>query len=143
MSNLHFRRVERRRTARVSVFADIAIQGFNQENEKFRVHTRSLSVSGHGGLTVLDVPVEVGQSLLLYNMNSRQNAECRVVAARPDADGKTIMAFEFVTNSGNFWKISFPPVGAKPLCAPRATLPARTAPLPVPEPESEISIEYE
>jgi len=115
MSTLHFRRVERRRTARVAVFADLTIQGFTDSNEKFKVQTRSLSVNGHGGLTVLDVPVSVGQTLFLVNENSRQKAECKVVSLRPGDDGKTIVAFEFTSPHVNFWKVFFPPAGAKPL----------------------------
>lgn len=118
MSTLHFRRVERRRTARVSIFADLTVQGINDQNEKFKVQTRSLSVSGHGGLTVLDVPVSVGQTLFLVNDNSRQKAECKVVSIRPGGNGKTIVAFEFVAPPENFWKMSFPPAGAKPLRRP-------------------------
>lgn len=115
MPTLNFRRVERRRTARVTVFADLTIQGLNEHNQRFKVQTRSLSVSGHGGLTVLDVPVSVGQTLFLVNDNSKQKAECRVVSLRPGGNGKTIVAFEFVAAPENFWKVSFPPTGAKPL----------------------------
>jgi hypothetical protein len=121
MSTLHFRRVERRRTARVTVFADLTVQGISEQNQKFKIRTRSLSVSGHGGLTVLDVPVSVGQTILLMNDNSREKAECRVVSIRPGGNGKTIVAFEFVTPPANFWKMSFPPAGAK---LPRRSLPS-------------------
>jgi c-di-GMP-binding flagellar brake protein YcgR len=115
MSALHFRRVERRRTARVAVFADLTVQGITEDNQKFKVQTRSLSVSGYGGLTVLDAPVYVGQILLLVNENSKQKAECKVVSLRPGRDGKTIVAFEFVSSNANFWKMSFPAAGAKSL----------------------------
>ena len=115
MSNLHFRRVDRRRTARVAIFVDLTIQGFNERSEKFKVHTRSLSINGYGGLTVLDVQVSVGQTLFLVNENSRQKAECKVVSLRPGDDGKTIVAFEFTSQQPNFWKVFFPPAGAKPL----------------------------
>ena len=121
MSTLHFRRVERRRTARVTVFADLTVQGISEQNQKFKIRTRSLSVSGHGGLTVLDVPVSVGQTILLMNDNSREKAECRVVSTQQGGNGKTIVAFEFVTPPANFWKMSFPPVGAK---LPRRALPS-------------------
>ena len=114
-TTLHIRRVERRRTPRVSVFADLTVQGYTETNEKFKLQTRSLSVSGHGGLTVLDAAVVVGQTLLLINDNSRQKAECRVVSVRPRSDGKSIVAFEFVGPHANFWKMSFPAAGAKPL----------------------------
>jgi c-di-GMP-binding flagellar brake protein YcgR len=115
MSTLNFRRVERRRTTRVAVFADLTVQGINEQNEKFKVQTRSLSVSGHGGLTVLDLPVSVGQTLVIVNDNSRQKTECRVVSLRPGGNGKTIVAFEFLAPPANFWKMSFPLAGAKTL----------------------------
>jgi c-di-GMP-binding flagellar brake protein YcgR len=124
MPTLHFRRVERRRTARVSVFVDLTVQGISEQNEKFKVQTRSLSVSGHGGLTVLDAPVSVGQKLLVVNDHSKEKAECKVVSLRPGGNGKTIVAFEFVAPSENFWKMSFPPVGTK---TPRRSLPKAAA----------------
>ena len=124
MPILHFRRVERRRTGRVSVFVHLTVQGMNEQNEKFRVQTRSLSVSGHGGLTVLDLPVSVGQTLVLVNDLSKQKAECRVVSLRPGGNGKTIVAFEFLAPAANFWKMSFPPAGARAL---RRSLPTPAA----------------
>ncbi|HYY73141.1 MAG TPA: hypothetical protein VE778_06070 [Candidatus Bathyarchaeia archaeon] len=121
MSTLHFRRVERRRTARVTVFVDLAVQGISEQNQKFNVRTRSLSVSGHGGATVLDVPVSVGQTMCLVNDHSGEKAECKVVSVRPAGDAKFIVAFEFLGAPANFWKMSFPPAGAKLL---RRSLPS-------------------
>jgi c-di-GMP-binding flagellar brake protein YcgR len=122
MSTLHFRRVERRRTDRVSVFVDLTVQGYTENNQKFKLQTRSLCVSGFGGLTILDANVVVGQTLVLTNENSRQKAECKIVSLRDGGDGKAIVAFEFVSPNPNFWKMCFPPAGAKPL--------RRTAPSP-------------
>jgi len=113
MSTIHFRRNDRRRTTRVSVFADLIVQGHTPNNEKFKIQTRSLSVSGYGGLTVLDAAVAEGQTLLIINDNSRQKAECKVVSVRPGRDGKNIVAFEFLTPNTNFWKMSFPSGGDK------------------------------
>jgi c-di-GMP-binding flagellar brake protein YcgR len=124
MSTLHFRRIERRRTPRVAVFADLTVQGYTETNEKFKVQTRSLSVSGHGGMTILDAGVVVGQTLLVTNENSGQKTECKVVSLRPGGDGKSIVAFEFIGSSANFWKISFPAQGAKAL---RRAAPATAA----------------
>lgn len=121
MSTLHFRRVERRRTPRVSVFADLIVQGISEQNQRFKIRTRSLSVSGHGGVTVLDVPVSVGQTLFLVNDNSSEKAECKAVSVRPAGNGKFIVAFEFIAAPTNFWKMSFPPAGAKLL---RRSLPS-------------------
>src|SRR6516164_7159570 len=113
MPTLRCRQGERRRTARISVFADLTVQGINKQNERFKVRSRSLSVSEHGGLTVLDIAVSLGQSLILVNNHSKQKAECRVVSLRPGGNGKTIVGFAFLTPPANFWKISFPPAGAR------------------------------
>ena len=64
---------------------------------------------------MLDVTVSVGQTLLVINDNSKQKAECRVLSLRPGGNGKTIVAFEFVTPPEDFWKMTFPAAGAKPL----------------------------
>jgi hypothetical protein len=93
----------------------LTVQGINKQNERFKVRSRSLSVSEHGGLTVLDIAVSLGQSLILVNNHSKQKAECRVVSLRPGGNGKTIVGFAFLTPPTNFWKISFPPAGARTL----------------------------
>ena len=114
MPILHFRRVERRRTPRVAVFASLTIQGYNEGDEKFRIQARSHSVSGHGGMTILDAAVVLGQTLLVTNESSGQKTECRVVSVRPVADGKHVVAFEFIAPPANFWKMTFPDKGTKP-----------------------------
>jgi c-di-GMP-binding flagellar brake protein YcgR len=121
MPTFHFRRIERRRTARIAVFADLTIQGFNANNEKFKIQTRSLSVSGHGGLTVLDAAVTVGQKLFIVNEISKEKAECKVISVRTGSDGKNLVAFEFATPQPNFWKMTFPASGTKPF---RRSLPS-------------------
>ena len=100
------------------------IQGYDQDNEKFRIQARSRSVSGHGGMMVLDTAVVLGQTLLVTNGNSGQKTECRVVSVRPIGDGKHVVAFEFIAPNANFWKMTFPVKGAKPL---RRMVPARVA----------------
>ena len=124
MPTLHFRRVERRRTPRVAVFANLIIQGYDEDNEKFRIQARSHSVSGHGGMTILDTAVVLGQTLLVTNESSGQKTECRVVSVRTATDGKHVVAFEFIAPNANFWNMTFPVKGAKPL---RRMAPARVA----------------
>jgi hypothetical protein len=124
MPILHFRRVERRRTPRVAVFVNLIIQGYDEDNEKFRIQARSHLVSGHGGMTILDAAVVLGQTLLVTNESSGQKTECRVVSVRPVADSKHVVAFEFIAPQANFWKITFPAKGTKPL---RRVLPAQAS----------------
>ena len=115
MATLHFRRIERRRTARVALSVDLIVHGNTEHDEAFKVEARTVSVSGHGGLMVLDPEVALGQKLMLINMNSGQKAECKVVSTKTAREGKRLVAFEFTSAELNFWKMSFPAAGAKPL----------------------------
>ncbi|MBZ5539668.1 MAG: PilZ domain-containing protein [Acidobacteriia bacterium] len=115
MPILHFRSVERRRTARVTLPIRLVVSGHTETSEKFSVKTRSLSVSGHGGLLSLDATVVVGQTFQLINENNQREAECKVVSIRRGRDGKTNVAFEFVDPQTNFWNMFFPAVEVKPL----------------------------
>ena len=115
MPILHFRSVERRRTARVALSMGLLVSGYTETSEKFSVKTHTLSVSGHGGLMALDATVVVGQAFQLINENNQRKAECKVVSIRRGRDGKTNVAFEFVCPQANFWNMSFPAVEMKPL----------------------------
>jgi c-di-GMP-binding flagellar brake protein YcgR len=124
MSILHFRRVERRRTPRIALFVNVIIQGFDEANEKFKIQTSTRSVSGHGGMVILETALVFGQKLLVTNEKSGQKTECKVVSVKTVAEGKHSVAFEFIAPSANFWKITFPDKGAKPL---RRILPAQAS----------------
>jgi len=127
MGILHFRRIERRRTARVALCVDLIVHGKTEDNGMFKAEARTLSVSGHGGMMVLDPEVTIGQKLMLLNMNSGQKAECTVVSAKTAGDGKRKVAFEFTSAEINFWKMCFPAAGAKPI---RQTAQRRLEPVP-------------
>jgi len=122
MAILHFRRIERRRTARVPLCVDLNVHGEAQNNEPFEVQAQTLSVSGYGGMMVLNPEVNIGQKLMLTNLNSGQKAECTVVSVKTGRDGKKNVAFEFIFADINFWKMCFPPAGATPI---RRTLQSR------------------
>ncbi len=115
MGIVHFRRIERRRTARVALCVDLIVHGETEGNGEFKAEARTLSVSKHGGLMALEPEVTIGQKLLLINANSGLKVECKVVSAKLSRDGKRNVAFEFTSAEGNFWKMWFPAAGAKPM----------------------------
>jgi c-di-GMP-binding flagellar brake protein YcgR len=127
MGILHFRRIERRRTARVALCVDLIVQGETESHGTFKVGARTLSVSGHGGMMVLESEVTLGQKLTLTNTSAGLKAECKVVSTKTMRDGKRNVAFEFTSEELNFWKMWFPVAGAKPA---RRTAQATLAPLP-------------
>jgi len=118
---LHFRCKERRRTLRVSLTVPITVHGQSDDGEKFAARASSQSVNRNGGLLLLDQIVIPGQSLKLVNESSNRAIECHVVSIRRERDGKTYVGIEFVTPDANFWSMTFPIPGAKPLRKPYAS----------------------
>jgi c-di-GMP-binding flagellar brake protein YcgR len=127
MGIVHFRSIERRRTARVALCVDLLVHGETDSNGPFKVEARTLSVSRHGAMMVFEPEVTVGQKLKLINANTGQKAECRVVSVKSTRDGKRNVAFEFTSAEVNFWKMWFPAAGVKPV---RRAIQATFRPLP-------------
>jgi len=115
MSLLHFRATERRRTLRVALSVPLTIHGKSDAGEKFCMQTHSQSVNRHGALFHLEVPVAVGQILILVNDNTAKSVECRVVSRLKSRDDKTFVGVEFAASEMNFWNMQFPTPGARPL----------------------------
>jgi len=115
MAILHFRSIERRRTARAAICMKVLVSGQRPDGEKFKFWTQTESVSGHGGMMIATEALEEGQQVELMNDNNYKKARARVVSVRRTRDGQTHAAFEFVTGEDNFWSMTFPAAGARPL----------------------------
>jgi len=115
MGVLHFRYRERRRTLRVALALPVIVHGQNEMGEKFCVRAMTYSVNQQGALLALEESVVPGQSVLVVNENTSRSAEARVAHVRRDRDGKRMVGLEFVNEDTNFWKMTFPVPGARPL----------------------------
>ena len=124
MSLLHFRCKERRRTQRVSLTVPLALHGHHEDGTKFCVHAKSNAVSQHGAQVETEHPLVMGQVLLVVNESSARKVEARVTSIQRRRDGKTYIGIEFLSTEVNFWSMTFPLPGAKPL---RRTIPKVTA----------------
>ena len=90
-------------------------------NFRYRERRRTLRVA-------LSVPVVVpGQSLLLVNENTSRSTETRVAHVRRERDGNLFVGLEFVNPDTNFWKMTFPVPGARPLRRSAGSSKATTA----------------
>ena len=118
MGVLHFRYRERRRTLRVALAVPVVIHGEHEIGEKFCVKGMTRSINQQGALLVLDEMVCAGQTLLLVNEKTNRSIETRVVSARRERDGKMYVGLEFVNPEVNFWHMTFPRPGARPLRRP-------------------------
>ena len=115
MAIMHCRSIERRRTARAVVSMQMEVTGVSEGNEPFKFSTRTISVSQHGGVILLESPLPVGHRFELLNEFNNRKATCRIVAIKLNKDGKVHGAFELHCPEGNFWSMSFPKAGARPM----------------------------
>jgi len=115
MSIMHYRSIERRRTTRSSLTMNVLAYGETASGEKFKFWTKTTSVAAHGGVVQMDERLEVGQVFQVFNEYNMKKAVARVVAVRQSREGRLLGAFEFVERGENFWSMTFPPPGAKPL----------------------------
>jgi c-di-GMP-binding flagellar brake protein YcgR len=115
MPAAHYRRVERRRSARVTLSVPLRVDGQDLSGEGFVVETHTHTVSQHGCLLRLDREVLLGQSLVLMNQHTRQSIQARVVSTRRHKDGHRYIGVEFISRRTDFWRITFSKPGAKSL----------------------------
>jgi hypothetical protein len=115
MAIMHCRSIERRRTARAVVSMQMEVTGVSESNAPFKFSTRTISVSQHGGVILLEALLPVGHRFELLNEFNNRKATCRIVSVRMHKDGKLHGAFELHCPEGNFWSMSFPKAGARPM----------------------------
>jgi hypothetical protein len=115
MSLLHFRRVERRRTARAVMCMNLLVYGETAEGEKFRYWTKSLSVSQYGGVVLLESELPVGQEFHVMNEFNGKKARAIVRTVKGTREGQVQASFEFAECVERFWSMVFPAAGAKPI----------------------------
>ena len=113
--SIHFRSIERRRTARAAMRMNVLVYGQTEDGERLKFWTRTTSVSAHGGLMVLECALKVGQELELMNEYNLRKASVRILSLRCDREGQLSAAFEFVKGGESFWSMAFPASGARPL----------------------------
>jgi hypothetical protein len=80
-----------------------------KEGQQFYEKTETLVVSAHGALMVLAASVASKQRLLVQNVDSGEQQECRVVYVERLLTGPTQVAVEFMRPAPSFWRIPYPP----------------------------------
>jgi len=108
-------RLGRRRSQRVTLIIPVVISEAVGNGRVTREHTHTLAVNRYGGLIAVRSSVSPGQSLLLTHSISRVSKECRVVYLGPNHRDKRQVGVEFMDPVIDFWNMSFPPPGSKPI----------------------------
>jgi len=114
MQIANYRRIERRRSSRVTLAVPLRVDGQALNGEEFMIRTHTLSVSEFGCLLPLDAELAPDQTVVLLNENTRQSVKCKVVTTRR-REGSRYLGLEFVSPNCNFWRMAFCKPGARPL----------------------------
>jgi hypothetical protein len=108
-------RLADRRSQRVTLRVPIVVSESTTGNGLHVERTHTIAVNRHGGLIALRAKVSQGQNLLLTNTATRVSKECRVVYLGPNQSDKRQVGIEFMDPVTDFWNISFPAPGSKPV----------------------------
>lgn len=103
----------RRRGQRVALQIEVRVSGYNGEGARFTEDTRTVVISGFGGLVILRTPVKRGQRLVLSNLQTKVAVECMVA----NIEGKGIecrVGLAFIVLNRPFWPVDFPPADWSP-----------------------------
>jgi hypothetical protein len=88
---------------------------FNQGTERVSCEqTKTLTVSAHGALVLLNTRVRIGDLLCLRNVKAKNESACRVVDLTIGSTGIPEVGIEFLQPETNFWHIAFPPADWSP-----------------------------
>ena len=98
-----------RRSQRIELHVPVVLHRPPKEGPQFYERTQTLVVNAHGALMVLGEKVPPRERLLLQNMNSGEQQECRVVYVEKERTGPTKVAVEFTRPAPTFWRIAYPP----------------------------------
>jgi hypothetical protein len=101
--------LKKRRSQRIELSVPVAVHRSPKEGPQFYESTDTLVVNAHGALMALGATVEPRQKLLMQNVASGEQQECRVVHVEKDLTGPTRVAVEFTSPAPRFWRIAYPP----------------------------------
>lgn len=99
----------RRRSQRVFIQTKVVVFGKTTAGAQFQEETVTQAVNAHGALLLMKNAVAHSQRLVLTNVTTKEDIECRVVFLGPKQGDQTQIGVEFLKPSPNYWRISFPP----------------------------------
>ena len=111
----HEVRVDFRRSQRVAAQLPVVAQGQSIDKNHFTDPTRAIVLSAHGCLITLSASVRLGERLLLRNVATQQEQDCRVVYVGEQQAGRTEVGLRFKSAAPQFWGLENPPADWKKL----------------------------
>jgi len=99
---------DRRRSRRWRFDISVYVYGHEPEKEPFHEEVHTLNVNANGALLLLSVPVQKGQTLLLTNLLTQQEQDCRVVFLGTRHSRTVETGVAFPRTNPAFWQLHTP-----------------------------------
>src|ERR1700676_58708 len=96
----------RRRTQRVRAKIPLFVYGYTLKDSPFCEEASTTEINAHGGSILMQTPVRPGQLLLLTNKINQKTHQCLVLSVAARLGNSTVVAFEFLSPSPQFWRTS-------------------------------------
>src|SRR5262249_3125264 len=96
-----------RRSGRAFHKMRVQAQGRGHNGKKFRETCETVVVNAHGGLLLLKHEVDSGEMLVLSNLETQEEQECRVVYLGDLGEKAQRVGVEFLTPAPRFWGLEF------------------------------------
>jgi len=93
----------RRATSRIAAHLPLFIYGSMPGGNPFYEEASTISISGAGGLILMESSVQPGQRLMVTNQGNDQTQECVVVSVAAQPAGSRV-AFRFASPTPRFWQ---------------------------------------
>jgi periplasmic protein TonB len=89
------------------------VLGTTPHSEPFEEQTITMIIFPQGAVLKMVTSVNVGQMLVLTNLKSRQDAICRVIKVRPNANLASYVEVEFTNRQTGYWGVPLPNEGGE------------------------------
>src|ERR1700730_4247816 len=96
-----------RRSSRVFTRIAVRVKGTAVDGRKFRENCQTIVINAHGGLLYLQESLEMGVELILVNLVTEDEQECRVVYLGDNSEKGTRVGVEFLSPNPHFWGVAF------------------------------------
>jgi hypothetical protein len=100
---------DKRRAQRLPIAMPVSVYGYVGD-QPFAENTESINVSARGGLVAISVEVGCWQKIVLTNLQTDEDLECRIVRLVRGGAGQILAGLEFPDVEPKFWR-----TGASPL----------------------------
>jgi hypothetical protein len=100
---------DKRRAQRLPITMPVSVYGYVGD-EPFAENTESINVSLRGGLVAISVEVSCWQKIILTNLQTDEDLECRVVRLIRSGTGQILAGLEFPEVEPKFWRTGSSPL---------------------------------